>query len=67
MGKKVRFLHACSYLRYKHKLSILACLSDFMTCNTFGMFSEMGSTSISQLQTFQEDKHLVYMFFRHSL
>ena len=24
--------HDCSYLRHKHKLSILSCMSDFRTC-----------------------------------
>ena len=39
--------HACFYLRHKHKLLILPCLSDFMTCSErFNIFSE---GSLSQL------------------
>ena len=39
--------HDCSYLRHKHKLLILSCLSDFMTCSE--RFNIKSEGSISQL------------------
>ena len=43
-----RYNLAClSYLRHKHKLLILSCLSDFMTCSERFIIQSEGS--ISQL------------------
>ena len=39
--------HVCSYLSHKHKLLLLSCLNDFMTCNAH--FNIQSEGSISQL------------------
>ena len=36
----------CSFLRHKHKLSILSRLSDFMTCSEYFNIYREGSTSL---------------------
>ena len=59
-------LHVCSYLRNKHKLLVLSCLSYFMTCSKrFNIQSEV-HTCISALEQRGKTKFSIYMFTRDS-